>query len=47
MKAAVALVFCASLYAQQASIEGVTLDMITKAPLAGVHLRLVTAPRAP
>src|SRR5438105_4437853 len=42
MRAAFALVFCASLYAQQASVEGLTVDAITNAPLAGVHVRLIT-----
>src|SRR5712692_10331696 len=42
MKAALAVVFCGSIFAQQASIEGVTVDTVTKAPVAGVHVRLVT-----
>jgi len=42
MKAAFALVFCAPLCGQQASVEGIAVDAMTKAPLAGVHVRLIT-----
>jgi hypothetical protein len=42
MRAAVALVFCAPLYAQQASVKGITVDAITKTPVTGVHVRLIT-----
>jgi len=42
MKALLAMVSCASLGAQQASIEGLAVDAVTKAPLPGVHVGLIT-----
>ena len=46
MKAAAALFFCGLLYAQPSSIEGLAMDAVSKAPLAGVHVRLLTGSQA-
>ena len=40
--AAISAVFALCLNAQQASLEGTTVDALTGEPLAGVHVKLVT-----
>ena len=39
-----ALLFCSCLLAQQAGIQGVVIDGVTRQPMAGVHITLRTAP---
>src|SRR5665213_3201635 len=39
-----ALLFCSCLLAQQASIEGIAIDAVTRQPLAGVHITLAGGP---
>ncbi len=39
-----ALLFCSCLLAQQASIQGVAIDAVTRQPMAGVHITLRAGP---